>query len=91
MALDNESQEIDAVVARIADRVTEADAGEIRAEVEAELAQFKDAHVRDFVPVLVESTVTDRFRHTSETSEPVVLESLRGEELEGIRGDESTL
>ena len=76
MSLENESHEIDAVAERVAARFPEADPGEIRAEVEAELTHFAESHVRDFVPVLVENTVTDRFRHTYTASVSVPLESL---------------
>ncbi|MDM7853897.1 three-helix bundle dimerization domain-containing protein [Cellulomonas alba] len=62
MTLDDESREIDAVVARLSDRFPDADSGQIRAAVAAELAGFDDATVRDFVPVLVESAVSDRLR-----------------------------
>lgn len=62
MALDDEARELDAVVARLAEHFPDARSDEIRKGVDAEFARFKEAEVRDFVPVLVESRVSDRLR-----------------------------
>ncbi|MBD8078843.1 three-helix bundle dimerization domain-containing protein [Cellulosimicrobium arenosum] len=61
MAVDEE-REIEVVVQRIADRFPGLDTGDVRAQVLAELEVFGDAHVRDFVPVLVENAVMDTLR-----------------------------
>ncbi|MCB7135216.1 three-helix bundle dimerization domain-containing protein [Cellulosimicrobium marinum] len=58
----DESREIDVVVQRIADRFPQLPTDEVREQVLAELDRFDDAHVRDFVPVLVENAVMDTLR-----------------------------
>jgi hypothetical protein len=64
MALEDESGELDAVVARLVGKFPDADPGQIRADVQAQLARFDRATVRDFVPVLIENAVSDKLRET---------------------------
>ncbi len=68
----DESREIDVVVQRIADRFPDLPTGQVREQVLAELEAFDDAHVRDFVPLLVENAVMDTLRATDDP-EPVVV------------------
>lgn len=70
MPLEDESREIDAVVSRLTASFPDADPREVRAAVEAERARFDDAAVRDFVPVLVESAVSDGLRERYESRVP---------------------
>ncbi|WP_251152484.1 three-helix bundle dimerization domain-containing protein [Cellulosimicrobium sp. Marseille-Q4280] len=67
----DETREIDVVVQRIADRFPGVDPDDVRAQVHAELEVFDDAHVRDFVPVLVENAVMDTLRASLEPT-PIV-------------------
>lgn len=76
MALEDESREIEMVVSRLADRFPDAAASQIRAAVQAELAHFDDAHVRDFVPVLIENTVSDTLREHYGAPVPTVPDDL---------------
>ncbi|MBD5785292.1 hypothetical protein IF650_03780 [Cellulosimicrobium terreum] len=67
----DEAREIDVVVQRITERFPGMGAADVRAQVLAELESFGDAHVRDFVPVLVENAVMDTLRASTDPT-PVV-------------------
>ncbi len=54
------------VVNRLAARFPRIDEDEIRDLTAGAFQDFDDAHVRDFVPVLVERTVRDRLRARSQ-------------------------
>ncbi|BDZ43251.1 hypothetical protein GCM10025865_25500 [Paraoerskovia sediminicola] len=58
----HEAAEIDDVVTRVAVRFPDVPEADIREQVEAEAARHSDAHVRDFVPVLVENAVMSTMR-----------------------------
>ena len=51
MALEDESRELDVVVARLDARFRDAGRDEIRTIVRTELGRYDDATVRDFVPI----------------------------------------
>ena len=70
----DESREIDVVVQRIADRFPDLPVAQVREQVLVELDAFDDAHVRDFVPVLVENAVMDTLRATADPTPVVVPE-----------------
>ncbi|WP_034621736.1 three-helix bundle dimerization domain-containing protein [Cellulomonas sp. URHE0023] len=58
MPIENEGHAIDEVVERLSARYPDVPDVDVRAQVEAHLAKFADAVVRDFVPVLVEHEVS---------------------------------
>ena len=62
----DEARDLEAVVRRVTDRFPDVDAADVRAQVHAELRAFGDAHVRDFVPVLVENAVMDTLRASAD-------------------------
>jgi len=62
MAIEDEDREVDVVVERIGARFPDVPVDDVRAQVLAELGRYQTAHVRDFVPVLVENAVSDVLR-----------------------------
>ncbi|MBN0039331.1 hypothetical protein JN535_03975 [Cellulosimicrobium cellulans] len=70
MAIEDEDREIDVVVERISARFPDVPADDVRDQVLAELGRYQTAHVRDFVPVLVENAVTDVLRSGTRPPRP---------------------
>lgn len=63
----NEAAEIDAVVSRLAKEFTSVPQPVIESHVRGQVAEFADARIRDYVPVLTERAVRSRLRGDPET------------------------
>lgn len=70
MAIEDEDREIDVVVERISTRFPDVPVDDVRDQVLAELGRYQTAHVRDFVPVLVENAVSDVLRSGERSPRP---------------------
>jgi len=62
IASDSEHEALLHIVQRLSERFPDLGAERIREITAAEFASFEGAHVRDFVPVLVERRVQERLR-----------------------------
>lgn len=70
MAIEDEDREIDVVVERVSTRFPDVPVDDVREQVLAELGRYQAAHVRDFVPVLVENAVMDVLRSGERAHRP---------------------
>ncbi len=70
MAIEDEDREIDVVVERVSTRFPDVPMEDVREQVLAELGRYQAAHVRDFVPVLVENAVMDVLRSGERAHRP---------------------
>ena len=70
MAIEDEDREIDVVVERASPRFPDGPGDAVRELGLAELGRYQAAHVRDFVPVLVENAVMDVLRSGERAHRP---------------------
>ncbi|MCT9819515.1 hypothetical protein N3K63_04360 [Microbacterium sp. W1N] len=61
-----EAHAIDAVIDRVATKFPTLDHGHIEDVVHDEVRSLDDAHVRDYIPVVVEHTVTEKLREEAD-------------------------